>query len=85
MVGPRPLPHGARGSLLAALDATLGWYWARVRLDLELENLLDLRLREGEYHYASHFLGAEPASEIPVSQFVAGPPFNARASATLLF
>lgn len=84
-VGPRPLPHGARGSLLAALDATLGWYWQRVRLDLELENLLDLQVREGEYHYASHFLGDGPASEIPVSQFVAGPPFNARASVTLLF
>jgi outer membrane receptor protein involved in Fe transport len=84
MVGPRPLPHGARGSLLALLDATLGWYWQRVRLDLELENLLNRQLREAEYHYASHF-GDEPASELPVSQFVAGPPFNARASATLLF
>jgi len=85
LVGPRPLPHGARGSLLTVLDATLGWYWQRVRLDIELENLLDRQVREGEYHYASHFLGGEPASEIPVSQFVAGPPFNARASATLLF
>jgi outer membrane receptor protein involved in Fe transport len=84
LVGPRPLPHGARGSLLALLDATLGWYWQRVRLDLELENLLNRQLREAEYHYASHF-GDEPASEIPVLQFVAGPPFNARASATLLF
>jgi outer membrane receptor protein involved in Fe transport len=85
LVGPRPLPHGARGSLLAVLDATCGWYWQRLRFDLELENLLDLRLREGEYHYASHFRADEPASEIPVSQFVAGPPFNARASATVLF
>jgi hypothetical protein len=85
LVGPRPLPHGARGSLLSVLDATLAWYWQRVRLDVELENLLGLELREGEYHYASHFLGDGPASEIPVSQFVAGPPFNARVSATLLF
>jgi hypothetical protein len=85
LVGPRPLPHGARGSLLTVLDATLGWYWQRVRVEVELENVLDLELREGEYHFASHFLGDGPASEIPVSQFVAGPPFNARASATLSF
>lgn len=85
IVGPRPLSHGARGSLLALLDATLGWYWQRFRLDLELENLLDRRLREGEYHYASHFSPDLPRSEIPVSHFVAGPPFNARASTTLLF
>lgn len=85
LVGPRPLPHGARGSLLAVLDATCGWYWQHLRLDLELENLLDRRVREGEYHYASQFAADRPASELPVTQFVAGPPFNARLSATVLY
>lgn len=84
-LAPRPLPHGARGAALTMLDATLAYHWRRIRLDLELENLPNLRLREGEYHYASHFRADELASELPVLHFVAGPPFNARASVTLLF
>lgn len=85
LVTPRPLPHGARGALLGVLDATLGWHWERLRVDVELENVLGLRLREGEYHFASHFRAGDLASQIPVTHFVAGPPFNARGSATVLF
>jgi TonB-dependent receptor-like protein len=84
-IAPRPLPHGARGAALVLLDATLGYHWRRIELDLELENLLDLELREGEYHYASRFRPSEPASELPVLHYVAGPPFNARLSLTAFF
>lgn len=84
-LAPRPLPHGARGAALMTLDATLGYHWRRIRLDVELENLANLRLREGEYHYASRWRLDEAQSELPVLHFVAGPPFNARASVTALF
>jgi outer membrane receptor protein involved in Fe transport len=84
-LAPRPLPHGARGAALVLLDATVGYYWRRIRLDVELENLPNLHLREGEYHYASRWRLDEAESELPVLQFVAGPPFNARASLTALF
>jgi outer membrane receptor protein involved in Fe transport len=84
-VAPRPLPHGARGATLALVDATMGWHWERVYLDVEIENALDLRLREGEYHYASNWRADQPASQIPVLEYVAGPPLNVRVSATVLF
>lgn len=77
-VAPRTLPHGARGATLVMTDATLGYHWDVFRLDLELENVLNRALREGEYHYASHWRRGSPVSEIPVLHTTAGPPFNAR-------
>lgn len=84
-VAPRPLPHGARGAPLTALDLTAGFHGRRLRIDLEVENLLDQRVREGEYHYASHWRPGEPASELPVIHYVAGPPLDARLSVTAMF
>lgn len=84
-VAPRPLPHGATGATLVMTDATLGYHWRWLRLDLELENVLNRSLREGEYHYASHWRPGEPASEIPVLHTTAGPPFNARLTLGVLF
>lgn len=82
---PRPLPHGARGAAFGALDLTGGYRSGRLSVDLELENVLNRRLREGEYHYASHWRTEAEPSAIPVVQYVAGPPFNARLSLTALF
>ena len=77
-IAPRPLPHGATGATLTMLDATLGYEWQWLRIELEVENLLNQQIREGEYHYASHWQpGAEP-SDIPVLHTSAGPPLNAR-------
>lgn len=60
---PRPLPYGASGSGLARLDATTGWHLERVHIDLAIENVLGLELREGEYYFASNFRpGSPPAS-----------------------
>jgi iron complex outermembrane recepter protein len=84
-VAPRPLPHGAHGGALAMLDATAGYRVGRISFDLELENLLNRKLREGEYHYASYWRTSAEPSALPVVQYVAGPPFNARVSLTALF
>lgn len=84
-LAPRPLPHGARGAPMAVLDATAGYTWRWLRVDLEVENLLNQRIREGEYHYASHWRPGEEPSEIPVVHYVAGPPLNARLSVSAVF
>lgn len=81
-VAPRPLPHGARSSTLTQLDATAGYAWHRVRLELELENLLNRDVREGEYHFASYWPGQGPPSAIPALHYVPGPPLNARLTLT---
>jgi iron complex outermembrane receptor protein len=82
---PRPLPYGARGSGLVRLDATAGWQHERMRVDLAIENVLGLKLREGEYYFASNFRPGQPASQLPTLHFVPGPPMSARVSLTLLW
>jgi iron complex outermembrane recepter protein len=82
---PRPLPHGARGSALARLDATTGWHLERVRVDLVIENVLGLRLREGEYYFASNFRPGEAGSQLPTLHYVPGPPLNARVMVSVLW
>jgi outer membrane receptor protein involved in Fe transport len=84
-VAPRPLPHGATGATLAQLDATAGYHWPNWRLDLEVENVLNQRIAEGEFHFASHFRRGEPASNVPVLHYFAGPPLNARLTITAIY
>jgi len=84
-VAPRPLPHGARSSTLTQLDLTAGHHWQHWQLDLEVENVLNQRNREGEYHYTSHWQRAQPASHIPALHFGAGPPLNARLTVTAVY
>jgi hypothetical protein len=81
-VAPRPLLHGARSSTFTQLDASLGYLWPRWRVELEVENVLNRDGREGEYHYASYWLGVGPARELPALHYVAGPPLNARLTLT---
>lgn len=85
MVAPRTLPHGATGATLLLTDATIGYHWDWLRLDLEVENLFNQHLREGEYHYSSHWQPGSPASEIPVLTTTAGPPINARLTLGVVF
>lgn len=85
VVAPRPLPHGATGATLTMLDATFGYHWDAFLLDVEIENLLNRQVREGEYHYASHWQPSQPASELPVLHTTAGAPLNARVTLSVLF
>ena len=77
-VAPRNLLYGARSASLFRTDATWGYAWKRLRLAVELENLANLKIREGEYHYASHWDPDTPPSQIPTLHTSAGPPFNLR-------
>jgi hypothetical protein len=86
-VAPRPLPHGSTGSWLLMSDLTLGYQWRKewglVRLHLEVENLLNRALREGEYHYASHWQLSESVSQLPTLHVSPGAPLNARLSVSI--
>lgn len=82
---PRPLPHGAMGSSYFTLDLTAGYTFKWLRLDLDVENLTNRRNREGEYHFASHWARGATPSEIPVLQSIAGPPFNARLTISIVY
>lgn len=77
-LAPRALPHGASGATLVSVDATAGWHWQWLRVDLEIKNLLDRSIREGEYNFASHWRPDEPASRLPTLHSSAGAPLNAR-------
>ncbi len=82
---PRPLPHGATGATQLRVDATLGYYYRWLRINLEVENVINRKLRDGEYHYASNFVPGQAASELPVLHTVAGPPVNARLTVGVVF
>ena len=84
-VAPRTLPHEASGATLVMTDATIGYQWNNVYVDLELENLFNRQLREGEYHYASSWRLDQSPSQLPTLHTTAGPPFNARLTFKVLF
>jgi hypothetical protein len=83
-LAPRALPYGGVGSALVTTDLTAGYDGTSWRLDLELENLFDLALREGESMFASVFPPGAPSS-LPTRHFSAAAPRNARLTLTFLF
>ena len=84
-VAPRPLPHEATGATLLMTDMTVGYQWSRIHLNLELENLLNRQLREGEYHYASDWKLGSSRTSLPTLHTTAGAPLNARLTLKALF
>ena len=84
-LGTRPLGHGAQAAPFALLDATAGYRWRWLQLDLLVENVTGAQWREGEYHYASSWDRAEPASQLPVIHYVAGAPRVVRATLSAWF
>jgi outer membrane receptor protein involved in Fe transport len=84
-LGRRPLSYGATAGALAVLDASVGWQWRWLGLDLSIDNVLGTRWRDGEYHFASHWNQDEPASSLPTIHFVAGPPRMVRLAGSVRF
>lgn len=82
-LAPRNLPHGATGAPMSVVDLSIGYRIRSLRIDLEIENLLAQRIREGEYHFASWFGPGPAPSSLPVVHYVAGPPINARLSLSM--
>ncbi|QDG51088.1 TonB-dependent receptor [Persicimonas caeni] len=84
-IGVRPLAHGAQAAPLGIVDATLGYRWRWLQLDLQVENALGARWREGEYHYASWWDRSQARSQLPVIHYVAGTPRTVRATLSAWF
>jgi iron complex outermembrane receptor protein len=84
-IGPRPLPFGARGSTQWFVDATLGWRWKRLSIELAIENMFDLDVRQAEYHFASAWPSSGTRSTLPAIHVAPGAPLNARLGLSLTF
>jgi iron complex outermembrane receptor protein len=84
-LAPRPLAHGAVGSATQVLDVNAGLRVGRYAMTLQIDNALNTRWREGEYHYASWFDTSQERSQLPRLHYTAGQPFGVRASFTAWF
>jgi len=83
VLAPRKLAHGAVGTWQAWADLTLAYRFNNIEMRLEVENLTNADLREGEYHFASWTDTSQPRSFIPVTHVVAVPPRLVRLMVTL--
>ena len=77
-LGPRPLPEGFYSQSAVVLDATAQVLWHRWTFDLEVDNLLGSRWRDGEFVYPSCFERDQSCSELPALHITAGEPFALR-------
>lgn len=85
LLGPRPLAYGAKAGVMTVLDLSAGYRWRFLDVGLTLDNVLGLRWREGEYHFASHWDPDRPRTEIPTIHYVAGYPFGVRLTLSAFF
>ncbi len=77
-LAPRTLPHDAKSASLMMLDASIGYRYRGWFVQVQIENIANMQLREGEYHYPSGWPTQASRSELPAIHVVAGPPLNAR-------
>jgi outer membrane receptor protein involved in Fe transport len=80
-VGPRPIAHGATAGAFTVVQLSAGFRARRWEVELEVDNLLGRRWREGEYHFASSWEPIGSGGPTPVLHYVAGPPLTVRATA----
>ncbi len=81
-LSPRPLRYSAIAGGAAILDLNVSYRWRFIEIGAQLDNLLNQKWHEGEFHYASWFDRSLPRSEIPNIHVSAGPPFMVRAALT---
>ncbi len=84
-MGRRPLSYGATAGALTVLDASVGYHWRRLGLDLNVDNVIGSRWRDGEYHFASHWDPSRAPSRLPTIHYVAGPPRMFRVAGSYRF
>ncbi len=77
-LGPRPLPDGFYSHPAFVLDATADVELRRWVLELQVDNLLGARWRDGEFVYPSCFDPDSRCSELPALHITAGEPFALR-------
>jgi len=81
-IPPRPLAHGAEGMSELMLNLSASYKWKFLKFGVQIQNLLNRKICEGQYHYASWFDLSEPRSSIPVIHCCAGEPLSFRGGIT---
>lgn len=84
-LGPRPLAYGATAGDAVLIDTGVGYRWSALRLRLDVENPLNLEVREGEVQFASQWDRSGAGSSLPAIHYFAAAPLNARLTATAWF
>jgi len=84
-MGRRPLSYGATAGAVTVLDASVGYQWKWLGIDLSVDNVLGSQWRDGEYHFASYWDREHSASRLPTIHYVAGPPRMVRLAGSILF
>lgn len=84
-LGERPLSHGAVGAPVTVFNLTGAWSVGCWRLEAQVDNVLDTRWREGEYHFASWWDQGEARSQLPVIHYIPGTPRAGRVRLSYLF
>lgn len=77
-LAPRPLPHGARSASRLDLDLRAAHAVGMFEIALEVENLLGLDRREGEYVFSSRRDPGQADGALPALHFSPAPPRHAR-------
>lgn len=77
-IGARDLAGGHRSTDATLVDLLVGYRLRWVALEVSIENLLDQRWRDAQYHYASRATLSEPDTGVAGSHFTAGTPFAVR-------
>ncbi|MEZ4448332.1 MAG: TonB-dependent receptor [Nannocystaceae bacterium] len=83
VLGPRPLPYGATASPVTLVDLSASYRISRLQIDLQIDNLLNSKWKEGEYNFASWWDRSSPRSALPTLHQLSGAPTTVRLGATL--
>lgn len=79
-IGARPLAGGQRSEDATLVDLLIGYRLRWFALELAMDNLLDQRWRDAQYHYVSRASLSEPDTGVAGYHFTAGTPFAVRAT-----
>lgn len=84
-MAPRQLANGARGQGSAVVDLLASYRIGLFDIEVQVDNVFNSKLREGEFHYASRFDRNTPASAIPRLHYAAGRPLGVRTTLSMWF
>jgi len=77
-IGARDLAGGYRSADATLVDLLVGYRLRWFAVEVSMENLLNQRWRDAQYHYVSRATLAEPDTGVAGSHFTAGTPFALR-------
>jgi len=85
LLGPRPLAYGARAGIVTVLDLAVGYRYKWFGIDVNVDNVLGLKWREGEYSFPSQWDRSRPRSGLGTLHYIAGYPIGGRFTLSATF